>query len=262
MPKPNTLSRTAQAVLADAAAHDDHLAFPPKHLATAARRAVVQSLLNTNMLEEIAADDDDAAWRTTESGERLALRVTEAGLAAVGSEVTQGGTTDSDVPVDEPAPTSISENRPSSGSPPTPDATAVKPATVVRHGLRTAAEAVLASWDDPDGNRPALPGAIEGLRAVLAAKGRRSPALPGAPRLPRPETKRATVLTLLRRPEGASVAQVTDATGWAPHTVRGFFAGLKKAGTPVDVLERVRQVGPGKEGAKGSYTVYRVTEAP
>ncbi len=45
------------------------------------------------------------------------------------------------------------------------------------------------------------------------------------------------------------------------HTVRGFFAGLKKKGITVDVLERVRQVGPGKQGAKGSYTVYRVAEA-
>jgi hypothetical protein len=27
------------------------------------------------------------------------------------------------------------------------------------------------------------------------------------------------------------------------------------------VHERVRQVGPGKEGAKGSYTVYRIAEA-
>jgi hypothetical protein len=61
---------------------------------------------------------------------------------------------------------------------------------------------------------------------------------------------------MLRRPEGATVAQVAEATGWANHTVRGFFAGLKKRGIEVSVLERVRQAAPGKEGAKGSYTVY------
>ena len=33
---------------------------------------------------------------------------------------------------------------------------------------------------------------------------------------------------MLRRPEGATVAQIAEATGWAAHTVRGFFAGLKK----------------------------------
>ena len=42
---------------------------------------------------------------------------------------------------------------------------------------------------------------------------------------------------------------------------RGFFAGLKKRqGITVEVAERIRQVGPNKQGAKGSYTVYRVAE--
>jgi hypothetical protein len=54
---------------------------------------------------------------------------------------------------------------------------------------------------------------------------------------------------------------VAGATGWANHTVRGFFAGLKKRSIAVTVLERIRQVGPNKQGAKGSYTVYRIAEA-
>jgi hypothetical protein len=69
------------------------------------------------------------------------------------------------------------------------------------------------------------------------------------------------VLALLRRPEGATVAQIAEATGWANHTVRGFFAGLKKRSIEVTVLDRVRQVGPNKQGAKGSYTIYRIAEA-
>jgi len=63
------------------------------------------------------------------------------------------------------------------------------------------------------------------------------------------------------RPGGATVAHIAEATGWAAHTVRGFFAGLKKRGIEVAVLERVRQLGPDKAGAKGSYTVYRVAAA-
>jgi hypothetical protein len=67
------------------------------------------------------------------------------------------------------------------------------------------------------------------------------------------------VLALLRRPQGATVAQVVEATGWAPHTVRGFFAGLRtRRGIEVTVLERVRRVGPNKTGARGSYSVYQV----
>jgi hypothetical protein len=67
------------------------------------------------------------------------------------------------------------------------------------------------------------------------------------------------VLALLRRGEGATIAQICEATGWQQQTVRGFFAGLKKRqGIAVEVLERVRQVGPNKEGARGSFTIYRV----
>jgi hypothetical protein len=62
---------------------------------------------------------------------------------------------------------------------------------------------------------------------------------------------------LIRRGEGL-LAQIAEALGWAPHTVRGFLAGLAKKGIKVDVLGRVRQVGPKKQGAKGSYSVYRL----
>jgi hypothetical protein len=80
-------------------------------------------------------------------------------------------------------------------------------------------------------------------------------------RPPRAGTKQAAVLALLRRPEGASGPDIIHATGWAPHTVRGFLAGLKKCGVLVLIHERMRQVGPGKEGAKGSYSIYRIAEA-
>jgi predicted transcriptional regulator len=65
---------------------------------------------------------------------------------------------------------------------------------------------------------------------------------------------------MLRRPEGATVAQIAEATAWNSNTVRGFLAGLKKKGHAVEVMERIRQVGPNKTGAKGSFTIYRVTE--
>ena len=33
---------------------------------------------------------------------------------------------------------------------------------------------------------------------------------------------------MLRRREGATIAQIVEATAWRPHTVRGFFAGALK----------------------------------
>jgi hypothetical protein len=42
-------------------------------------------------------------------------------------------------------------------------------------------------------------------------------------------TKQALVIEMLRRPEGASIAEIVEATGWLSHTARGVLAGsLKK----------------------------------
>jgi Protein of unknown function (DUF3489) len=121
----------------------------------------------------------------------------------------------------------------------------------IRPSLRYVARRVLAAWDEEAGERAGLADAMAALRAILV---KLAPApRTTSPRKLREGTKQQEVLGMLRRPEGATIAQIAEATGWQPHTVRGFFAGLKKRqGIKVSVLERVRQVGPGKEGAKSS----------
>jgi hypothetical protein len=129
-----------------------------------------------------------------------------------------------------------------------------------RPALRDAALGVLAAWDDASEGRPNLAAAIDVLRfATTQRAGGTTEARTGASRPARADTKQAAVLALLRRPEGASGPHLIEVTGWAPHTVRGFLAGLTRKGITVTVLERVRQVGPAKAGAKESYTVYRIT---
>ena len=64
---PTNLSITAQAVLAAAAAHADHFVSVPARLPVAARRAVVLSMLNASLLEEVPASEAQDAWRTTAS---------------------------------------------------------------------------------------------------------------------------------------------------------------------------------------------------
>ena len=49
----------------------------------------------------------------------------------------------------------------------------------------------------------------------------------GKPRT-RDNSKQATVIQMLQRPEGATISQICQATGWQAHTVRGTFAGAFK----------------------------------
>ncbi len=62
-------------------------------------------------------------------------------------------------------------------------------------------------------------------------------------------TKASVILKLLRRPNGASIAQLQKATGWQPHSVRATLTGLRKKG---------HEVTRGKD-AKG-VTVYAVAK--
>ena len=47
-------------------------------------------------------------------------------------------------------------------------------------------------------------------------------------------TKAAKLLTLLQTGTGASLEDMTDLTGWQPHTVRAAMTSLKKKGHVID----------------------------
>lgn len=47
-------------------------------------------------------------------------------------------------------------------------------------------------------------------------------------RTPREGTKQATLIAMLRAPEGATIAEIVAATGWQQHTVRGAMSGALK----------------------------------
>ena len=50
------------------------------------------------------------------------------------------------------------------------------------------------------------------------------------------ETKQSIVLTMLRRANGASIAEIIEATDWQPHSVRGFMSGALKKRLSIDVI--------------------------
>lgn len=70
------------------------------------------------------------------------------------------------------------------------------------------------------------------LEVVSAPK--YAPEAPADPATPKPisirtGTKQATIIALLQRPEGASISEIVEATGWAQHSARGMISGgLKK----------------------------------
>ncbi len=59
----------------------------------------------------------------------------------------------------------------------------------------------------------------------------------------RPGTKTAKLLRLLKRPGGASLAELTKATGWQAHSVRGFLSGAVKAKMRLKVTSAKREDG-------------------
>lgn len=268
------LSDTQIQILAAAAQHPHGLAEPPERLPSVARQTVGKALLKNDLVIAVHRPDYDARALWTIDGESLLLRITDAGRRAIGlspEEEEMGAATASTgapeaAPQDAPA-TSAGAAQAAPGAPDDAtraedlallDAALATPRPAPRASLREAAQRVLDAWDDEANQRYDLAEAMDALRTILA-KPNRTPRDPAAPRKPREGTKQEQVLALLRQPEGATVAQIAEATGWAPHTVRGFFAGLKKRQRiEVQVLERVRMVGPNKEGAKGSYTVYHI----
>jgi hypothetical protein len=67
-----------------------------------------------------------------------------------------------------------------------------------------------------------------------AAETTSDPAMP-KPIAIRAGTKQAQIIALIQRPEGASISEIVEATGWLPHSVRGLISGglKKKLGVPV-----------------------------
>lgn len=62
-------------------------------------------------------------------------------------------------------------------------------------------------------------------------------------------TKAAIVSKLLSRPRGASLGDISAATGWQAHSIRAFLTGLRKKGNNLEREQR-------RDGATG----YRIVK--
>lgn len=57
------------------------------------------------------------------------------------------------------------------------------------------------------------------------------------------------MVELLQRPQGATLAEMVQATGWLPHTTRAALTGLKKKGHTI------------AKDKRGEVTCYRIVNA-
>ena len=53
---------------------------------------------------------------------------------------------------------------------------------------------------------------------------------------PRPATKSESIIKLLKRLSGATMAELQKATGWQPHSIRGFLSGTLKKQMGLNVI--------------------------
>ncbi len=129
---------------------------------------------------------------------------------------------------------------------------ASKPARLPRRMVREpkAGDAAVEAAVGPTTTAAAQPALGDQLTTAVdaAAAGEPGAATTYSSTLRRP-TKAGQVLALLQRPEGATLAELVEATGWLPHTVRAALTGLRKKGHEVVRSKR------------GETTCYTVTAA-
>jgi outer membrane biosynthesis protein TonB len=238
-----------QAILLSAAAQrsDGNLLPLPGSLRGGAAVKVVVALLSRGLASEevidrsIPADSAlNTVWRNEADSRAVLLKITPEGLAAIGVEPAAEPAAPAETEV-QPAGGAVdyrlNEGTNSAGEPAAGPATATPDAPKKRGRPKKAVEPAAAPTEEPK-------------RRDRPKKSAAEPT-PAAPRRTRDDTKQAQLIAMLRRKEGATIAQIVAATGWQPHTVRGAFAGALKKKLGLTVTS---------DKVEGSARIYRLAD--
>jgi hypothetical protein len=234
------MSRSAQLtdlqrVLLSAASAREDGALLPAPAGIAANKGtlgiVLKSLLARGLIREQSGAFGDSVWRLDEEQGRIGLVITPEGLRAIGIEPEPGELQRKGNGPADPLGLGQSPDGSQKG-----DGTSSGPIAIPASGER-------ASPDSPKTGAGLKDITAGGLSAADQASasvphGSRSATAGG---LARGETKLARLIAALRAPEGATIAELTEATGWQAHSVRGAISGNLKKKLNLTVVSEVTE---------------------
>jgi DNA-binding MarR family transcriptional regulator len=195
-------------VLSTAAQRPDHMLLPlpsTLRLRGGGQTKLLAALVKAGLAEEVTVSDDALCWRRDADDQRIGLRLTEAGLAAV------------QIPAQPPATV-----------PPQHFAPAPKAERLQRRARPSSPVSLTTDADGVERSAPptTLPSAPDQTPAGVAAQ----PLHPGG--------KLGQVLSAVSASTGATLAELVGLTGWQAHTARAALTGLRHRGFAVQLSEQ------------------------
>jgi hypothetical protein len=166
------LSDTQLMLLSAASQRSDCLVTLPAHPRTGAARTSLSKLLSGGLLEEVTIGREQPHWRVDEDGQLIGLRLTRAGLNAIGLEA-EGEAAAVESTSSTPAPTASQEEAVPVQSPPAPREGSKQALMIalLRHGQGASLDELAAAMNWlPHTTRAALTGLRRKGYALTRAK--------------------------------------------------------------------------------------------